>query len=117
VKRLTILPTEEASAGEIPVKRTASGAGRQAEKAVEPLERRKQPRIERRDDQRRRAIALRIVPDRRMALGVPVHDALFADSRSGAERRASSARRRLGERRAGVRMIDLTDLDLSALGL
>jgi hypothetical protein len=108
VKRLTILPTEPASERE---KRIPAAAT-----TLEPLERRQKPRVERRNAQRRRSIARRVVADRRMALGVHADNALFVDSRSGAERRASSARR-FGERRAGVRKIDLRELDLSALGI
>lgn len=77
-------------------------------------ERRQHPRVERRQLQRRRSIARRILPDRRTSM-FPEIDPLFAEIRSGNERRATAQRRSQGDRRAGVRKMDLTNLDLSEL--
>jgi hypothetical protein len=110
VKRLTILPHDKSSE-------------REPELAIEKVrepdparseERRRQARVERRLDQRRKAIARRVVRDRRIAARL-APDTLFADSRLGIERRMTSARRKQRDRRAGVRKIDLTNLDLSEL--
>ena len=110
VKRLTILPPEAAEAdGTKPRERDGEGAVR-----VRFEERRKQSRIERRLDQRRRQVARRVVPDRRISL-TKTQETFFVDSRSGAERRVAAPRRRVPDRRAGVRKIDLTSLDLSEL--
>lgn len=78
-------------------------------------ERRTSPRLERRKSQRRLEVARRIYGERRVLDLAPPPDVLFVDSRSGRERRGLSSRRRLRDRRSGVRSLDLTSLDLSEL--
>ena len=108
MKRLTILPPDATDSD------TAKPRKDDGEGAVRVEERRKQPRTERRMAQRRKQIARRVNPDRRISLN-PIRDAFYVDSRSGAERRMVAVRRRVTDRRHGVRKIDLTNLDLSEL--
>jgi hypothetical protein len=112
MKRLTILPPDTAE-GDPAKPRKDDGDGEGAVR-VRAEERRKQPRAERRMAQRRKQIARRVNPDRRISLN-PIRDAFFVDSRSGVERRMVGVRRRVTDRRHGVRKIDLTNLDLSEL--
>ena len=81
------------------------------------------PPEERRRAQRRRAIGRRVSETRReieITRGDPfeellVTERLFDDRRRPADRRGLAPRRRLPERRAGVALFDLRDLDLSEL--
>ena len=68
---------------------------------------------ERRRRQRRLSIGRRVIEERRH---VPApEDPLFADQRERTERRRQAPRRKRAERRSGVRLFDLTKLDLSDL--
>lgn len=73
------------------------------------------PRHERRKRQRRFEVARRILGERRVFDLAPPSDVLFVESRSGLERRGMASRRRLRDRRSGVRSLDLRTLDLSEL--
>jgi len=70
------------------------------------------PSSDRRRMQRRRSIGRRVNETRR-ATPVP-QDPLFAEQRDKSERRGRAQRRRR-ERRAGIRVMDLTNLDLSEM--
>lgn len=70
---------------------------------------------ERRQLQRRLSIGRRVTGTRRDDDPVVLPDPLFEDHRQPSERRGMAARRRLSDRRSGVRLLDLTNLDLSEL--
>ena len=81
------------------------------------------PPEERRREQRRRAIGRRVSGSRREIeiIGGDVFEErlitgrLFDDRRRPADRRGLAPRRRIPERRAGLALFDLRDLDLSEL--
>ncbi len=103
-KRLTVIPNPVASA---PV---APKPPRPA--VVTPGK----PKVaERREQQRRLSIGRRVTGTRRDGDPVTLPDPLFEDHRHPSERRGMAVRRRLSDRRSGVRLLDLTNLDLSEL--
>ncbi|MEO8432477.1 MAG: hypothetical protein ABI592_13275 [Acidobacteriota bacterium] len=71
------------------------------------------PAVERRLFQRRLGIARRVQGSRR--LGVEVSDRPFDGIRRPFDRRGIAARRRMLDRRTGLRVLDLRNLDLTGL--
>jgi len=73
------------------------------------------PSSERRLFQRRLGIPRRVQGRRRV--GRAAADSFFADHRAPSDRRGVAVRRRLADRRTGLRVLDLRNLDLTGLEL